>query len=144
MRARHFLSICFLALAVSAGAAAEDPDKLPLLKDTVLYTETASACWSIDRKTWKSPVTKVFERSKVEPYDIELCNSGKYLILHMMLKYDPEEFDRHGYANFYQDLLSENGYSPLSIVDEKWGKIVGISRGEGNSLHVETERYDAQ
>jgi hypothetical protein len=59
MRVRHVLSACFCGLLVAAGAAAADGENLPLLKDTVLYTQTASGCWGVELEKGKNPILKI-------------------------------------------------------------------------------------
>ena len=144
MGVRHFLSACFWAIAVSASAAEETQDKLPLLKDTLLYTETAGGCWSAELDKGKSPLLKVLAKYKIDYSDVEMCNEGKYPILHPMLRFDPEDNSKYNYTDFFKDLVRENGYAPLSVVDDKRGKILNLSWTKSHELHIETERYDTQ
>jgi hypothetical protein len=142
MKVRHFLSAWLCGIAISASAAADDK-KLPLLKDTLLYTQTAIGCRGIELNK-DNPYVKILAKYKIEYFDIEMCNEGEYPILHPNLRFDPVENSKYNYTDFFKDLVRENGYSPLSIIDEQRGKILNLSWVKPRDLHIETELYDAQ
>ena len=141
MRVRFFLSACFLSIAAAASAA--EGDKLPLLKDTMLYTQTATGCAGAELVKGNRWV-KILVKYKIEYFDIDICNDGQYPIIHPDFRYDPEDNSKYNYTEFYKDLIKENGYSPLSVVDGKRGKILNLSWTKPHDLHIETELFDAQ
>lgn len=141
MRVRYFLSVCFLGIAVAASAA--DGQKPPLLKDTVLYTQTALGCRGVELDK-SNPYVKILAKYKIEYFDIEMCSDGQYPILHPNLRYDAEDNSKYNYTDFFKDLIRENGYAPLSVIDDKRGKILNLSWTKPHDLHIETELFDAQ
>ena len=141
MKIRHLLSAGLCFFSVSVSAADGDQVKLPALKDTKLYTEIASGCWSVDLKTWKGSLKTIFNRYRLQPFDVESCNEGSYFIIHTTFKYDPEDGSKYDYKEYFKDLLHQNGNQPMSVVDENWGKVMNLSWVD-RELHIDTEPYD--
>jgi len=121
------------AIAASVWiCVAAKADSLPNLADTILYKKLAHNCRRVDLKAWNHPTKQVLRKYQVPLYAIELCNSDKYPIFHVDLKYDLLGPTDTFFRPFFNAMFDANGRNPMAFVERtSANRIVMISKDYG-------------
>ena len=128
-----------LMLGLLAGVPASAQTTLPL-SETHLFTKLAHDCQDVDLQVWRHPVREVLQRHRVGLNRVRLCNTGRYPIFDVDLKYDPQGQTADFYQPFYREMNKANGGWPYSLISARDALVISVGgRQDGN--RVTYERY---
>lgn len=136
---RRISSLALIGLVLPGTLAMAE--KSPSLDQTELYGKTTHSCKDSNPARLARPVKDVLAKYAIPVDRVQICNDGKYLILTVHFKYDPQGLTTSYFHPLYAEMGKANGGRPFSFVDLDDREIIDIMLDTRNNIDVRYESF---
>lgn len=132
------IRILALLLATSSVAWARE---LPRLPQTRLFTTVATGCSDVGVAGWQHPAKAMLQQKGVIIERVQLCNGGKYPVLHVRLPFDPQGQTEDYFGPLYEAMRKANGGAPFAFVSTTDNTVVTLRYATDGRAQPDYESY---
>lgn len=132
------IRILALLLATTSVAWARE---LPRLPQTRLFTTVATGCSDVAPAGWQHPAKAVLQQKGVIIERVQLCNAGRYPVIHVRFPFDPQGQTEAYFGPLYEALRKATVGTPCAFVSTTDNTVVTLRYAADGRAQPEYEMY---